>query len=147
MNKFSSSTAFSFVPINSSSHRFDNQPVRYDMTVQEIINKFEKSSSVSEVDKIKPEVASPIKEEAKLELLKEEEEVTVITSNIQDHVIEPIVELTEVYPKENDINIEQAIQKEIKLSHQGFKESKMRLVVDEIILNLRKQKSKSGWST
>lgn len=139
MNKFSSSTAFSFVPINSSSHRFDSQPVRYDMTVQEIINKFEKSSSVSEVDKIKPEVASPIKEEAKLELLKEEEPI--------HQQPEPIVELTEVYHQENDINIEQSIQKEIKLSHQGFKEPKMKLIVDEIILNLRKQKSKSGWST
>lgn len=147
MNKFSSSNAFnSFIPVNETNRftRIVNNPIR-SSSISDLINQFEKQKSTEiELQNVKPEPEdSLIKQEAKIELLKEDDEVVAITENIVEKTREPVVELTEVYPKENEINIENAIQKEIKLSHQGYKEAKMRLIVDEVILNLRKKKLKN----
>jgi len=140
MNKFSSNNSNNFFPINT--HRFTpviNHPIQRSNSIgiHELIQQFEKKPSVeNELIDVKPEpISSEVKEEAKVELLKEEEQI-----------VEPIVELTEIYSKDNEINIEHSIQKEIKLSHQGFKQPKMKLIVDEIVLNIRKKKM-NGWST
>lgn len=151
MNKFSSSNAFnSFTPINDTNRfsRIASNPIR-SYSISDLINQFEKQKSTeNELQNVQPEAEdSKIKQEAIAELNKEDEEVTVITSDIEERVFEPVVELTEIYPKKNEINIEASIQKEIMLSHQGYKEAKMRLIVDEVILNLRKKKLQNGWSS
>lgn len=142
MHKFGNSNTFnSFVPVNNTNKFTPTliQPLQRSevLTVEQLIKRFERSDSIqNELVNVKPEPEySVIKEEAKYELLKEDNEIVSITENVVENTIEPIVEITQVYPKENDINIEHAIQKEIKLSHQGYKEAKMKIIVDEILLN------------
>lgn len=141
MSKFSSrNTSDSFLPINNVA-KFTpmTRQIERANSIVALIAQFEKKPIENEVMKIQPEpMDTAIKQEAIVELRKDDDEI---------ENTDPIIEIIEIYPKENDIEIERSIQNEIKLKHQGFKTPKMKLIVDEIVLNLRKKKFKeNGWS-
>lgn len=145
MSKFSSRNTFdSFIPVNNVS-KFTPMVRQMERanSIVALISQFEKKPIENEVMKIQPEQKdTAIKQEAIDELKKDDDEIVAIVENT-----DPIIEITEMYPKENDIEIEKSIQNEIKLKHQGFRTPKMKLIVDEIVLNLRKKKFKeNGWS-
>jgi hypothetical protein len=145
MSKFSSRNTFdSFIPVNNVS-KFTPMVRQMERanSIAALISQFEKRPIENEVMKIQPEPKdTAIKQEAIDELKKDDDEIVPIVENT-----DPIIEITEIYPKENDIEIEKSIQNEIKLKHQGFRTPKMKLIVDEIVLNLRKKKFKeNGWS-
>ncbi len=142
MSKFSSRNTFdSFIPVNNVS-KFTPMARQIERanSIVALIAQFDKKPIENEVMKIQPEpMDNAIKQEAIIELKKDDDPIVENT--------DPIIEITEIYPKENDIEIEKSIQNEIKLKHQGFRTPKMKLIVDEIVLNLRKKKFKeNGWS-
>ncbi len=142
MSKFSSrNTSDSFLPINNAA-KFTpmTKQIERANSIVALIAQFDKKPIENEVMKIQPEpMDTAIKQQAIDELKKDDDPIVENT--------DPIIEITEIYPKENDIEIEKSIQNEIKLKHQGFRTPKMKLIVDEIVLNLRKKKFKeNGWS-
>lgn len=147
MHKFGNNTIFT--PVNNT-HKFTpviTQPFQRSdtLSVEQLIKQFERSQSI-DLEMIKPEPEySKIKEDAKAELLKEDDEIIAITENAIENTIEPIIEIPNIYPEETEVNIEHSIQKEIKLDHLGFIEPKLKLIVDETVLNLRKKKLQNGW--